>query len=65
MYKKGKNVNKLLTLLCREEAHNYCELYGGYLAQVKQNYSFHQHCSIFNIVPHIKLKQNSIYRLIR
>ena len=23
-------------ILCREEAHNYCELYGGYLAKVKQ-----------------------------
>ena len=28
---------QMLTLLfCREEANDYCELYGGYLAQVKK-----------------------------
>ena len=53
-------------ILCREEAHNYCELYGGYLAKVKQIILFitplfhYQHCSTHQTEAKLYLQIDSL-----
>ena len=47
-------------ILGREEAHNYCELYGGYLAEVKQTILFINFFPLLEIEPKLYLQIDSL-----